>query len=74
VSDSGATSADIEVADSPSGVVTSGGTPVLEVVADSPVEDGASSASVTVWVQAVRKTHNAIAASRISRKVTRVWV
>jgi hypothetical protein len=47
-------------------VVTGGATPVAEVVADSPADVGVSSASVTVWVQAVRKTHNAIAASRIT--------
>jgi hypothetical protein len=68
VSDSGAIEADLEVADSSTVVVTGGATPVAKVVTDSPADVGVSSTSVTVWVQAVRKTHNAIAASRISAR------
>ena len=48
-------------------VVTAGVTPVLEVVADPP-DVVVSTVSVAASAQAVRKTHSAIAASRISRR------
>ena len=64
--DSGAIKGGVEVVDSPV-VVTGGATPVLDVVADPP-DVVVSTVSVAASVQAVRKRHSAIAASRISRR------
>ncbi len=67
MSDSGAIEAGKEVVDSSPVVVTGNATSVLEVVADPP-DIVVSTVSVAASVQAVRKTHSAIAASRISRR------
>lgn len=58
--------ADGRVVDSPPVVGIDGATPALDVIADRPADVVVSSVSVGAWMQAVRRTHSAIAESRIS--------